>query len=135
MLALSAFGCSRNVPHLSATQLEAINHNQRGVKAETRGDHDRALEEFRESLRINSSIDNTAGKIVALVNISRVSRYLGDNNSALKAVDQALELTTPNSALFSELAFEKGSVELQLTNLSVASGGRQNLLPLKRTIS
>ncbi|ACM21034.1 TPR domain protein [Geotalea daltonii FRC-32] len=113
-------GCSKDLPRLSGPQLEAVNHNLRGIKAEARGNHELALEEFSESLRINGSVDNTEGKLVALVNISRVNRHTGDADSALKAVNQALELVTPKSDIFSEVAFEKSSVELQLKNLAGA---------------
>lgn len=104
--------CSSELPRLSATQMEAINHNMRGIKAEARGNHQLALEEFKESLRVNSALDNTEGKIVALVNISRVSRGTGEINGARTAINQAVELIKPESPIFGEVAFEKSCVEL-----------------------
>lgn len=119
-LAIIGSGCSQVLPRLSEPQLEAVNHNLRGIKAQARGNHELALEEFGESLQINGAVDNTEGKIVALVNISRVNRHTGDTDSAQKAVNRALELVTPESDLFFEVAFEKSSVELQSKNLTGA---------------
>lgn len=112
--------CGTDRARLSGWQTEAINHNLRGIKAEKSQDHDRALEEFRESLRINGAVDNAEGKIVALINISRVSRFKGDIESATKAVNEAIELATDKSPLAAELSFEKSSVELHRNNLSIA---------------
>jgi tetratricopeptide (TPR) repeat protein len=97
--------------------MEAINHNTRGIKAEARGDHELALEEFGQSLRLNGALDNGEGMIVALVNMSRVHRRTGAVKAAYKAVNRALELVTPKADIFAEVAFEKSSVELQADNL------------------
>ncbi len=120
LLAPIGSGCSRNLPRLSPPQLEAINHNMRGIKAEARGNHELALEEFGESLRMNGALDNTEGMIVALVNISRVNRRGGDTKAAQEAIDRAVELVAPASDIFPEVAFEKSSVAMQANNLPVA---------------
>jgi tetratricopeptide (TPR) repeat protein len=102
--------------------MEAINHNQRGIKAEEKGKISLALEEFSESLRINSSIENTEGIIVALVNSSRVYRHNGDAKAALAMIKGAIPLVKPHSPLYSEVAFEMAQVMLFTGELNEASG-------------
>lgn len=114
-------GCGgKSVTLLSGTQQDAIKYNQRGIKAEARGDRESALDDFNESLRINGAIENTDGMVVALVNISRVNRYIGDIDAARRAIDRAIDLITPRSPLFSEVAYEKSKVSLQSKDLTDA---------------
>lgn len=120
LIAMTGAGCSRDLPRLSVAQTEAVNHNARGIKAEARGNHELALEELGESLRINASLDNAEGSIVALVNIARVNRRMGNTVAAREAANRALELVTPQSAVFAQVAFEKASVDLQANNLQGA---------------
>ena len=114
-------GCGgKSVTPLSATQQDAIKYNQRGIKAEARGDRESALDNFNESLRINDAIENTDGMVVALVNISRVNRYKEEIDAARRAIDRAIDLITPPSPLFSEVAYEKSKVSLQSKDLTDA---------------
>ena len=114
-------GCGGNgSSRTSATQLTAINHNQRGIKAESRGDLELALAEFTESLRINSTVENTDGMVVALVNIARVNRYKGETDAAREAINKAVPMVATVSPLFSETAFEKSMVSLQSGDFSEA---------------
>lgn len=114
-------GCGgKSATLLSGTQRDAIKYNQRGIKAESRGDRESALDDFNESLRINSTIENTDGMVVALVNISRVNRFKGETDAARHAVDRAIDLITPQSPLFSEVAYEKSKVSLQSKDLTDA---------------
>lgn len=120
--------CSSELPRLSAAKMEAINHNMRGIKAEARGNHELALEEFNESLKVNSSLDNTEGRIVALVNISRVNRKTGEISGARTAIDQAIALSRPESPIFGEVAFEKGCVEFAGKNIPQARNWSQTAI-------
>lgn len=114
-------GCGgKSATLLSGTQRDAIKYNQRGIKAEARGDRESALDDFNESLRINSAIENTDGMVVALVNISRVNRFKGETDAARHAIDRAIDLIAPQSPLFSEIANEKSKVSLQSKDLTEA---------------
>ncbi|MBW4056511.1 MAG: tetratricopeptide repeat protein [Proteobacteria bacterium] len=122
LLLLLASGCAGKPPAaLSALHMEAIRHNQRGVKAEAKGESPQALEEFYESFRINSSIENTEGIVVALVNSSRVYRQNGDVKSALAMIGKALPLITPVDPLYSDVAFEMAHVQLLTGDCDAAS--------------
>ena len=134
---LTVAGCGgKSLAPISASRQDAIKYNLRGIKAEARGDRESALVDFNESLRINSAIENTDGMVVALVNISRVNRYKGETGAARNAVDRAIDLITPQSLLFSEVAYEKSKVSLQskdpadarewaVKSLSVEKGSRR----------
>jgi len=127
LLLLSTAGCAGKSPEaLSASHLEAIRHNQSGIKAEARGENPRALEEFSEALRINSSIENSEGIIVALVNISRVHRRIGDAKAALAMVSRALPRVIPSAPLYPEVAFEMAQVQLLSGDLNASSEWASN---------
>ncbi len=115
-------GCAGKPPvALSGLHMEAIRHNQRGIKAEARGESPQALEEFSETLRISNSIENTEGIVVALVNSSRVNRHNGDAKAALIAVSRATTLVTSSSPLYSEVAFEMAQATLLSGELGEAA--------------
>jgi tetratricopeptide (TPR) repeat protein len=119
---ISLVGCAFNPPvTLSPRQIEAIRHNQSGVNAEAKGDSPLALEEFSMALRIYSSIENSEGIIVGLVNCSRVQRHNGDAKAALRMISKAIPLVTPVSPLYSEVYFEVAQVKLLSGELTEAS--------------
>ncbi len=127
LLLLSTAGCAGKAPNtLSASQMEAISHNQRGIKAEAKGESRQALEEFSEALRISSSIENSEGIIVALVNSSRVHRHNGDAKAALAMISRAITRVTPQSPLYPEVAFEMAQVKLLSGELGKASEWASN---------
>lgn len=122
LLSLSAAGCAGKAPNtLSASRMEAIKHNQRGLKAEAGGESQQALEAFAEALRINRSVENSEGIIVALVNSSRVHRHNGDAKAALSMISLAIPHGTSLSPLYSEVAFEMAQVQLLSGKLNEAS--------------
>lgn len=122
LLTLSASGCAGKPSVAPSTlQMEAIRHNQRGIRAEARGERLRAFEEFAESLRINRSIENSEGMVVSLVNSSRVHRHNGDAATALAVINGAIPLVTPRSPLYSEVAFEMAQALLLSGELNEAS--------------
>lgn len=121
LAALLAGGCGAPVVRLSPAHLQAVTHNERGLKAEARGDHELAGEEFAEAARLYGAIDRTDGVIVALVNEARARRHAGEPGTARQLVDRALSLVAPASPLFGEVAFEKALVTL-------ATGDRKEAL-------
>ncbi len=121
VLLLAVVCCAGNpaVP-MSSARMEAIRHNQRGIKAEAEGRSPQALLEFTESLRINRAIENSEGIVVALVNSSRVHRHNGDAVAALAAINGAIPLALPQSPLYFEVTFEMAQVKLALGEVAVA---------------
>lgn len=141
---LFAAGCGGNAAlRPSSAQLQAINHNQRGIRLETEGDHGRALEEFDAALRLNAAIDNRDGAMVALVNSARVHRLRGNPDEARAHIDRAIKMASPDSEIYAEASFEKALISLASGNPDEAlkwaraaldadkgenRGGRLNLL-------
>ena len=109
LLALSGCAGTGTKP-LSSTRLQAISLNQRGVEDSARGRRDDALVQFREALRLQSSIENTDGMIVALINIARTRRQQGEYPAALDSCERALALLVEPSGLAGELFFEKAKI-------------------------
>ena len=146
LLAACLGGCAGSrVKPVSPSRLLAMEHNRRGVEAASRGESDKALAEFSEALRLQSSIDNTDGMIVALINSARTQRLKGDPQSARPSVEHAASLLDEGSDLASELFYEKAKILLAAGELSAASqwavraeaaekgdarGRRQNLVAL-----
>lgn len=122
LLLLSMAGCAGKPPAaLSPLRMEAIRHNQRGIKAEAEGDSPQAVEAFSEALRISRSIENSEGIIVALVNSSRVYRHNGDAKASLAMMNGAIPLITPQDPLYPEVAFEMAQAKLLSVELNEAS--------------
>lgn len=111
MAAASLAGCAGNRPRpVSPPRAQAMEHNRRGVEAEARGDREQALAEFSEALRLQSSVDNTDGMVVALINSARTQRLKGDLPSARLSVERAISLQPEGSDLASELFYEKAKI-------------------------
>lgn len=110
-VAASLSGCAgKQVQPISPVRAQALEHNRRGVEAEGRGDRERAVAEFAEALRLQGSIENTDGMVVALVNLARTRRLAGDLNAARESVERALALLPEKSDLAAEVHFEKAKV-------------------------
>lgn len=110
-VALCLAGCAGGaVKPVSIPRAQAMDHNRRGVEAEARGDRQKALAEFAEALRLHTSVDNTDGMIVALVNSARTQRLGGDLQSAQLSVERGASLLPGGSDLASELYYEKAKV-------------------------
>lgn len=65
-----------------------------GAEAFSRGDQAQALDSFRESLRINRSIDNRAGELKDLINIGRLLVLAGESIQAEAVLKEAASLAT-----------------------------------------
>ena len=139
-------GCAvKRAKPLSQPRQQALQHNRLGIEAAARGDRGKALSEFSEALRLQSSIDNSEGMIVALVNSARIQRLQGDLQSARQSVERALSLSSGSSIFGSELFYEKAKVLSAAGDLTAAlewgvraeaaeqgeaRGRRQNLVAL-----
>lgn len=90
-IALLFAGCS-SAPKtkLHPVQDEAIARNQRGFELVDAGKQDKALVEFRHSLKLNRSIDNTKGVVISQLNIARtcltLERYGDAGGPIMEAV-------------------------------------------------
>lgn len=137
-------GCAgKQAKPVSPSRLQAIGHNQRGVQAQAGGHGEEALAQFSEALRLQSSIENIDGMVVALINIARTQRLKGDLPAARETVERASLLFKEPSELASELFFEKAKILLAAGDLAAAKewalraeaaekggirGGRANLV-------
>lgn len=121
MVAACLGGCAGSrVKPVSQTRVQAMEHNRRGVEAEARGERDRALAEFSKALKLQSSVENTDGMIVALINSARTQRLKGDLSSARQSVERAASLLAEGSELASELFYEKAKILLAAGEIAAA---------------
>lgn len=118
---LVAGGCAAKAKPLSQPRAQAMEHNRRGVEAEARGYRDKALAEFSEAFRLQGSIDNAEGMVVALINSARTQRLKGDLQPARQSVERAISLLPEGSDLCSELFYEKAKVLLAAGELEAAT--------------
>jgi tetratricopeptide (TPR) repeat protein len=118
---LTLGGCAGLAPVPSPVKAEATRHNLKGLKEAARGDYGAAQEQFAEALRMNSSIENREGMIVALVNLARTDRLRGDVSGARRRVEEGLLLLPDGSDLAAELYFEKAQILLAAGELAVAA--------------
>lgn len=120
--ALLSGGCAaKQVQPLPKARVQAMEHNRRGIEAQSRGEQEKALAEFEKALRLQTSIDNTEGMIVALVNGGRTQRLKGDLQGARDSIERALALLPEGSELASELRYEKAKVLLAAGDVQGAS--------------
>lgn len=118
---LACIGCAGTPDRrLSATEAEAVRRNQQGVREAEKGDRAAALVQFAEALRLHTTIDNTDGMAVALVNISRVSRLSGDLATARAAMERATGLVGKKGEFAAELHFEWAKIALAEGDLPAA---------------
>lgn len=114
-------GCAGTAPvRSSAAHTDAARHNQRGVRAESRGEYLKAQDAFAESLRISSSIEYHDGMAVALLNSSKTYRRSGDIPAAVAAIMRAVPLVDGRSPLSGDVAREVAQVRLVSGNLDEA---------------
>ena len=88
--ALTLAGCVSSVPRLTPQQEAAIEYNQRGEAAFRQGEYALARDEYQKSLAIHRSVENQEGVARDLMNLSLVSRRLGNSSDAYAALDQIL---------------------------------------------
>ncbi|MBI5345194.1 MAG: tetratricopeptide repeat protein [Deltaproteobacteria bacterium] len=82
--AITFAGCSpgsmqADIPYI---RLKAASAADGGIKAFAKGDYGRALDRFKEALRIERAIDDRPGEVRALINLGRVFTALGHLESA-----------------------------------------------------
>jgi len=117
---LTLAGCAGTPGPLPRARLEAVAHSKRGIDQEAAGHRDRALEEFGEALRLQSSVENTDGIVVALINIARTQRLKGDLPAAKEAIGRAARLLPEPSGLAAELQYERAKILLAAGELPAA---------------
>ncbi len=101
-------GCSgTGKPYISAARLTALEHNNRGIEAEARGSRELAHSEFSTALQLSSSIDDTDGTIVALLNLSRLSRRLNTLPIAESYLRRAQSKTADAQGRIGDVAVEE----------------------------
>jgi tetratricopeptide (TPR) repeat protein len=120
LLLLFLAGCAGAPKPVPAARLEAMAHTRRGIEQEAAGHRDRALEEFNEALRLQSSVENTDGMVVALINLARTLRLKGDLPAARAAIERAVGLLPEPSDLASELHYERAKILLASGELPAA---------------
>lgn len=96
VLAIFVVGCSgapvkEQRPYIMSMADEA---SSSGAAAYSEGDYAKAVARFRQSLRMNRSVDNRAGELVDLINIGRAAAELGDARSAVAMLEDALRLAS-----------------------------------------
>jgi tetratricopeptide (TPR) repeat protein len=102
-------GCASSPPP-SRPWLEAVALNERGIRAQEIGKNDVALALFAEALRLHASIENETGMIVALVNIARTHRLLGNLDDARQAAQRAAKMVREGMEEFSTVLFEQAKI-------------------------
>ncbi len=107
LLAVSLAGCSAHPvkeqrPYIT---IMADSASASGAAAYSEGDFAKAAVRFRESLRMNRSVDNRAGELVDLINIGRATVELGDARPAIAMLEDALRLA---DSLNDEAALSEG---------------------------
>lgn len=86
-------GCSstKNI-EIPKIQVDAIEHNQKGVDAVGAGDYDRASIDFQESLKLNISIDNQKGIAVDYLNLGRLDLFINRYDDAMTLFEKAIKI-------------------------------------------
>ncbi|MCM0083528.1 tetratricopeptide repeat protein [Geomonas sp. Red32] len=121
LLTLLLSGCGGGAAkRLPQARLDAVACTERGIAAQAGGHQDDALAQFGEALRLQSSIENNEGMVVALVNIARTERLKGMLAPARESIDRAVSLLPESSTVASEVCFEKAKILLAAGDLAAA---------------
>lgn len=91
-LFLCACSSAPVAPEQSYMQTKSDEASAAGYSAYSSGDYRKALEKFRESLRINRSIDNRRAEFLDLINIGRTEIALGEYANAKKYLNEGIRL-------------------------------------------
>ncbi len=106
-------GClGGHVPALPETQRQAEAALTRGIRAEHKGDYGQAEQFLEQSRTLSSSVEDTRGAAIALINLSRLKRLRGEPEKAADYIDRALLIANADSPLAAEAYYEKALVEL-----------------------
>jgi len=106
-------GClGGHAPVLPETQRQAETALTRGIRAEQKGEYDQAEQFLEKSRSLSSSVEDTRGTAIALINLSRLKRLRGEPEKAADNVDRALLIASADVSLAAEAYYEKALVEL-----------------------
>ncbi|MDP2690133.1 MAG: tetratricopeptide repeat protein [Deltaproteobacteria bacterium] len=86
-----AGGCAHH-PDRPYMMSKSVESRGLGAEAYASGELERALEKFREALRIDRSIDNRSGEMLDLINLGRVYISLGKYREATDFLNEAVTL-------------------------------------------
>lgn len=90
LLALLLGGCGATPVPQNPRQEQALQLNQRGGEAFRRGEWTRALALFQDALRLNQSLENTAGIATNRLNLARTYRAMNQAEQAHAELDALL---------------------------------------------
>lgn len=92
-LVIASGGCAgRDTKDTASVEERAIKAGADGAEAFQRGEYPRAVLMFRESLRLNRSVDDRNGELIALINTARALLETGDTQGAEICLDDAVRL-------------------------------------------
>lgn len=116
LLTVLLCGCAGGErPFVSAARLQALEHNSRGVDAESRGLSERAQQEFKAALQLSAAIDDADGAVAALLNLTRLARRAG-------ALTDAEDYLRRASQRLTEVPDRSDDVAVEMTLLLLAQG-------------
>jgi len=119
-------GCAPQPPAKPSISEQALQHNFNGVRATLDSNFVYARQQFDLSQQLYASIEENEGRLLPLLNLSRLERRLGLLEAATEHSDLALRLTGVAPA--EELAFEKALILLQQGELSQAANWAEKAL-------
>lgn len=117
-IVLLLVGCAAQQPVKPLPSEQARQHNLNGVQATLDDNFVRARQQFELSEQLYASIEDNKGRLMPLLNLSRLNRRLGFIDDAARQIDLALKLAGPSPP--GELAFEKALVLFRQGALSQA---------------
>lgn len=97
-------GCAGSPVERPRTIMKAEAAGNAGVDAFKSGDYQRALDRFKESLRLDRATDNSPATLIDLMNVARTLVAVGDPKAAQAYLDEAVELAVvlKNDKMLSE---------------------------------
>lgn len=114
-------GCSSNRTMLLNEQQRKITDlNERALASAEKGYNLEAQNLLQEALRLASSLDDIEGKVITLLNQSRLARHTGKNMQAVELTNQALALAK-NTSCYADVAQEKSLQEMLAGRLDTAT--------------
>lgn len=119
-------GCTPQPPTQPLTSEQALQHNLNGVRAALDSNFDYARQQFDLSNQLYAAIEDNKGRLLPLLNLSRLERRLGMIEDATRHIDLALGLA--GAAPVEGLAFEKALILLRQGELSQAANWAEKAL-------
>lgn len=111
-------GCAGTPVERPHSVVKAASAGNAGVDAFKSGDYQRALDKFKESLRLDRATDNREAVLLDLLNIARTLVAVGEPKAAPAYLDEAAELAVVlgNDKMLTEAYATNAKVELVLDN-------------------